>query len=180
MFSQLNGHMRHNVVAYVALFFALSGTAIAAKPLVTGADVQDGSLTGADVQNDSLTGDDVLESGLGKVGDADTLDGTNSTDFLAQGGVPGKFVRRTQTEAVPPHQARWIRVQCDGGEKVVGGGAGFGSADDAFADFSFGDRLVSSRPGGGGDLGPEYWFGAASNQTDFHRTLAVSVICATP
>jgi len=74
-------HMRHNVVAYLALFLALSGTAIAAKPLVDGADVQDASLTGADVQNDSLTGDDVLESSLGKVGDADTLDGKNPTDF---------------------------------------------------------------------------------------------------
>ena len=79
MLRQLTGHMRHNVVAFLALFLALGGTAIAAKPLLTGADIQDGSLAGADVQNDSLTGDDILESSLGKVGDADTLDGKDST-----------------------------------------------------------------------------------------------------
>ena len=77
----------HVVVAYLALFVALSGTAVAAKPLIEGADVQNESLTTADIRNESLTGDDILESSLGKVGDADTLDGQDSTDFL---GVSGK------------------------------------------------------------------------------------------
>ncbi len=58
-----------------------AGPAGAVGPLIDGTKVQDGSLTGADVQNDSLTGDDVLESSLGKVGDADTLDGKDSTVF---------------------------------------------------------------------------------------------------
>lgn len=79
-------HARGNAVAYVALFFALSGTAVAAKPLITGADVQDDSLTGADVQ----------ESSLGKVGDADTLDGRSGAAFqtsLAGQTCPsGQFV----------------------------------------------------------------------------------------
>ena len=85
MLQRTTHHMRHNVVAYLALFFALSGTAIAAKPLVTGEGVQDESLTGADVRNNSLTGEDILESSLGKVGDADTLDGRDSTGFLGAG-----------------------------------------------------------------------------------------------
>lgn len=42
-------HVRHNVVAYIALFFAFSGSAMATRPLITGADVQDGSLTDADI-----------------------------------------------------------------------------------------------------------------------------------
>jgi hypothetical protein len=83
MLSKLGSHARHNLVAYLALFVALGGTAVAAKPMVTGADVEDGSLTGGDVQNDSLTGSDILESSLGKVGDADTLDGKDSTDFVS-------------------------------------------------------------------------------------------------
>lgn len=70
------------VVAYLALFVALGGSAVAAKPLIDGAAVRDESLTGADIKDDSLLGDDVLESSLGKVGDADTLDGKDSTDFL--------------------------------------------------------------------------------------------------
>ena len=84
MLSRLKGHLRSHVVAYIALFFALSGTAVAAKPLLTGADIQDGSLTGADVQDNSLKGSDVDESSLGKVGDANTLDGFDSADY---GGV---------------------------------------------------------------------------------------------
>lgn len=84
----------HVVVAYLALFVALGGSAVAAKPLIDGSDVQDESLTSADIQNDSLTGDDILESSLGKItsaatadsattaGDAGTLDGKDSTDFL--------------------------------------------------------------------------------------------------
>jgi hypothetical protein len=89
---------RHTtVVAYLALFVALGGTAVAAKPLLTGADVQDGSLSGADVQDNSLsgadvqdnslTGSDVLESSLGTVPDADTLDGIDSADFVQGRGT---------------------------------------------------------------------------------------------
>lgn len=72
----------HVVVAYLALFVALGGSAVAARAFIDGSDVLDESLTSADIQNDSLVGDDVLESSLGKVGDADTLDGKNSADFL--------------------------------------------------------------------------------------------------
>jgi hypothetical protein len=80
--AKLFSHIRHNFVAYIALFVAMGGTAMAAKPLLTGADIQDGSLTGADVSDQStLKGVDIDESDLGKVGDADTLDGQNSTDF---------------------------------------------------------------------------------------------------
>ena len=61
---KLRSHLRHNVVGYIAVFIALSGTAYAARPLMTGADVQDESLTGADVQNDSLKGADVDEATL--------------------------------------------------------------------------------------------------------------------
>lgn len=71
-------HVRANAVAYVALFLALNGTAVAAKGLITGADIQDNSVTGADVQ----------ESSLGKVGDADTLDGQSSAAF--QSSLAGK------------------------------------------------------------------------------------------
>jgi len=59
-------------------------------------------LIGADVTNDSLTGDDVNESSLGQVpsaqnaGDAGTLDGKDSADFVgstqgADGDVSGPF-----------------------------------------------------------------------------------------
>ena len=89
MFSRITVHMRRNTVAYVALFFALSGSAIAAKPLITGADVRD----------DSLTGADVLESSLGQVGDADKLDGKDSSAF----GAPNAVVAATPVDGQVYH-----------------------------------------------------------------------------
>ena len=49
MLSTLASHVRRNGVAYLALFLALGGTAVAAKPLITGADIEDGSVTAADI-----------------------------------------------------------------------------------------------------------------------------------
>lgn len=57
MLKRVGSHFLHNVVAYLALFVALSGTAYAAAKF-TGADIIDESLTGADILNGSLGGAD--------------------------------------------------------------------------------------------------------------------------
>lgn len=88
MLRKLGIHVLRNAVAYLALFIALGGTSYAAAKF-TGEDIVDESLTGVDVLNDSLTGDDILESSLGKVGDADMLDGLDSTSFLRNGSPAG-------------------------------------------------------------------------------------------
>ena len=49
---------------------------------VGNSDLGANAVTSGKVQDDALTGDDVLESSLGKVGDADTLDGFDWFDFL--------------------------------------------------------------------------------------------------
>lgn len=66
----------------VALFCVLAGgTAYAAN-----------EWTGTNIVNDSLTGADILESSLGKVRDADTLDHLDSTRFVRGGAaVAGAF-----------------------------------------------------------------------------------------
>ena len=79
MLSKLRSHVRHQVVGYLALFFALTGVAYAAGPLKPG-DPAGGDLIGtypdpsiaanavnsAKVSDDSLTGADIDESSLGK------------------------------------------------------------------------------------------------------------------
>ena len=50
-------------MAYLALFFAMGGTAYAAAKW-TGAEIVDGSLTGADVAADSLTGADIAPGSI--------------------------------------------------------------------------------------------------------------------
>ena len=127
MLSKLRFHVRHNVVGYLALFFALTGVAYAAGPLKPG-DPAGGDLTGTypdpsiaanvvdtgKVSDDSLTGADIDESSLGKVGDANTLDGKDSTDFIAA----TTLVRRTWNTAgftLPPHECFQFTLGLPGG-----------------------------------------------------------------
>jgi hypothetical protein len=89
-----------NVVATLSLFLVLSGgtaVALTGSNTVFSDDIVDNQVKSADVRNDTLTGGgltgaDVKESSLGPVpqaGNADTLDGLNSTRFGAgiMGGV---------------------------------------------------------------------------------------------
>ena len=109
MFGRISGHVRGNVVAYLALFISLGGTTAVAAPLVqqaitgadvkneslTGADVKDESLTGADVLNDSLTGNDILESSLGKVPSAANAD--NATAAGDSGKLGGQTLAQVRS-----------------------------------------------------------------------------------
>lgn len=90
-------HVAGNVVAYLALFVAMSGTAYAVAT-VGSADVVDNSLQsrdlrdgaavkGVDVAPNALTGADINELTLGKVPNADKLDGLDSSAFEPGGTV---------------------------------------------------------------------------------------------
>jgi hypothetical protein len=92
---KIGRHIRGHFVAYLALFFALGGTSIAAsnalgpntvgatqlrKNAVTNPKIKANAVTGAKVKNNSLTGADVLESSLGKVPSAANADHATSAD----------------------------------------------------------------------------------------------------
>lgn len=69
------------IIACMALFVALSGSALAAglaKNSVTSKQVKNSSLTGSDIKNNSLTGADIKESKLSKVPSASTADSATS------------------------------------------------------------------------------------------------------
>lgn len=93
------GHIRHNVVAYLALFVALGGTSAYAANEWTGANIVDESLTGVDIKNgsvatgdvtnESLTGADVKNATLGG---ADVLDSSLTGADVAAGGLRGTDV----------------------------------------------------------------------------------------
>src|SRR5215211_1235976 len=75
--------------------------AVAAKPMITGADIEDGSVTSADVQNDSLTGSDILESSLGTAAAADTATSANqATNANSRGGVAASGYMRGEGTVV--------------------------------------------------------------------------------
>jgi hypothetical protein len=57
-------HARTHVIAYIALFFAMTGTSMAASAMWTGTNIVDGSLTGTDVLNGSLTGSDIQNGSI--------------------------------------------------------------------------------------------------------------------
>jgi hypothetical protein len=105
MLSRIRSRITYaNVVATLALFLVLSGgTAVALQGsnTVFSDDIVDNQVNSADVRNDSLTGGDVKESGLGRVpqaGNADTLDGQDSTHFGA--GVMGGLMKDVAPAAV--------------------------------------------------------------------------------
>ena len=135
MFSRFRGHLGHNVVAYLALFVALGGTAVAAKPLIDGADIVDNSVTGADV----------LESSLATVGDADRLDGLDSSDLLGAGAKAADSDAvdgRDSSELGAPNTA--VHGETAHVNGVVGiGNEGGGTV--AFVDVSAGKWLLTGK-----------------------------------
>jgi hypothetical protein len=87
MFARLRSRLTYaNVVATLALFIALGGSAVAASSLFSGRLLKPRSVPGTKIVRNSLTKNEVRESTLGKVPNADKLDSLDSTQFLRSDG----------------------------------------------------------------------------------------------
>src|SRR5438093_12494069 len=100
MRKKLLTHVRHNVVAYLALFVALGGTSAYAANEWTGANLVDESLTGADVRgaagtsttpavDGSLTGDDISGQDANNAHGTPFVDGTLTHRDIKDGSLKG-------------------------------------------------------------------------------------------
>jgi hypothetical protein len=111
LFRRFLKHTRSNLIAYVALFFALSGTAAYAKQLaptnlvrgfcctVFSSDIVDGQVFSVDVADNSLAGVDVLNGGLfgadiadSSLTGSDVATGSIFSSDIANGAVTGTDV----------------------------------------------------------------------------------------
>jgi hypothetical protein len=90
MFSRLRSkRLNHaTVIAYVALFTALGGTAYAVAT-VTGADIVDESVTGADIKNGSLGAGDI---GASAIGNPQIAPGAVTGSKIGEGAVSGSRI----------------------------------------------------------------------------------------
>jgi hypothetical protein len=156
------------VVAMLALFVALTGTAVATtSALITGNQIKNSSITGADVKNKSLTPRDFRGSVRGPRG----LRGLTGATGTA-GGAGAKGDKGDKGDPGP--QGRWAHVHGDGtivaqsgGITVIHGGAGFwfvtfpGAdvlnkpilASESRLDGTFPPGAISATPCGGGAQG---------------------------
>jgi hypothetical protein len=122
MVTRFRKHLTYaNVVATLALFVALAGgTAYAANTVgssdvidnsLQSADLKDGSaVSGADVIDNSVTGGDIDESKLGRVPNADKLDGINSSAF-ARKPLKIDFFAQSCTSDTAPGCRRTFTLQ---------------------------------------------------------------------
>ena len=114
------------VVALIALFVALSGTAVAAAPLITGAQIKDKSIGFKDISNTAVARLRGRQGPMGSTGN-DGLPGPPGPAGISGGFDPTKvtYVLGTPTY-VGVGQVVSIAVACPAGTKAIAGG-GFNS-----------------------------------------------------
>jgi hypothetical protein len=89
--SRAFGHIRHNVVAYMALFFALGTGGAYAANTIRSSDIVDNEVYSADVRNDGLSGGGLAaqDLGPGSVRTSEVQDGS-LTGFDVKDGMIGQ------------------------------------------------------------------------------------------
>jgi hypothetical protein len=184
--SSIGSHVRANAVGYVALFFALAGSAVAVSSVekdsvgsralkrdaVKSRHVDDGKLKGKDIKDGTVESRDI---------DPDTL-----ADLEGPAGPPGAagatnvITRRADVIGVSgAGGTASTSVTCDPGEVATGGGAAFNAASTTY-------RIALSEPLEADMSLPEPgdvavgWLAAGVNNSGATRNFYAYVICASP
>jgi hypothetical protein len=139
-----------NVMATLAVFIALGGSAYAALT-ITGRNVKNGSLTFRDLRRDTLGGSRIRESRLGPVRwarNADRLNGVTANRFLVrcpEATVPVSDVCVENAARAPlPYGAG--AVACEGTDRGAGLGRRLPTHDELMT--AIGDAGIALAPGG--------------------------------
>ena len=155
MIRRLRAHLSYaNIVASLALFIALGGSAYAVATGAIGSrEIRDNSVRSRDVRTNALTARDINERSL------------RST--------PKVYTRQSGANiALNPAGTRHT-TRCNSGDTAVGGSAGVTGAQVGFHETGFVDRELTSEPPNG-YTGVIYGEPSAAGQ---QRFLSVSVVC---
>jgi hypothetical protein len=121
MLRRLLLHIRHNVIAYTALFVALGGTGAYAANEWTGANIVDGSLTGADIFDNTVSGKDITN---GSLTGTDVFDNTIASADVTNKSLTGADINESTLGTVTSSVLGGL-----GRDGVAPGGGGKGSCD---------------------------------------------------
>jgi hypothetical protein len=121
---RLGHHLRRNLVAYLALFIAVSMTPLPswAAGQITSKQIKNNTIKSVDVKNNNLQGVDIAD---GSLSGADVADGAIATADLAASarGYTSTVTKRQVDAAVANAASSTLTVVCGAGQVAIGGGA---------------------------------------------------------
>ena len=164
------------VVALLALFVALTGTAIATtSALITGREIANGSITGLDVKNRSLTPVD-FRGGVrgpagprgvqGAQGPAGPQGAQGAQGAKGDSGATNLTIRHEVETSSNPSESHL--TLCTGNERATGGGFSIEAGD---------ATVTQSFPSGAPPVG---WSAIWTRNSGTSTTVRVWVVCAQP
>ena len=143
MLKRMGGHMRTNVVAYVALFIALGGVSAFAADKITSKDIAKNAVKSKHIKASAVKTGDVADGAIttpkladgavttpkiagSAVTGAKVQDGSLGAGDVAAGTFFSSVVAREQVEEdITSGQFAVVEPHCEAGEIVVGAGGGF-------------------------------------------------------
>ena len=156
----------------LAVSVVVLGGVAGAATLITGAQIQDGSVYGRDIHNGSVTGTDVTDASLTPTDyDGPVVGPAGPVGPAGQQGLPG--VRGVQydvgkAETLSPGEFSFHHaVPCPAGTRALGGGAGIDGDVGAV-------RMLGSAPLNGG----AGWSSHVRNEGSTDITVYAWVVCA--